>query len=306
MIRISVQTGGPEERLGVDETYRKVKEWGFDAVDANIDHLMTGREIRENTIPDILVKGGKDCMELFNPWADAAKKYGIDNYQAHAPFPSYVFPENGDNSVNERMIEVLKNMIRGCDKMNCRNLIIHPFFAPYDHMLTPEEEWNLNIESYAKLIPAAKEYGVTVNLENMFVGFRGKLYAACCSDIAVACKYVDELNALAGADCFGFCLDTGHLLLCGIDVKNAMLMLGSRITAFHVHDNCGSKDEHVAPYSGILDWDRFVEGLREIKFDKTMSFETFNVWNKCRPETMDEVMKYIAKTGRTFAELAAK
>ena len=51
MNRIAVQTGGPEERLGVDETYRKVKEWGFDAVDANIDHLLGYSTIAHNEIP---------------------------------------------------------------------------------------------------------------------------------------------------------------------------------------------------------------------------------------------------------------
>lgn len=306
MIKISVQTGGPVTYYGIDEGYRKIREWGFDAVDANIDQLMTGKEIRENSFSDLFVKGGDDFMDLFTPYAEAAKKYGIDNYQAHAPFPSYIYPENADSDFNARMIEVLKNMIRGCDKIGCRNLIIHPFFAGYDHLLRPEEEWELNIESYGKLIPAAKEYGVTVNLENMFTSHKGKIYAACCSDIALSCKYVDELNALAGEKCFGFCLDTGHLLLCGIDVKNAMLTLGSRITAFHMHDNNGIADEHIAPFSGILDWDRFVDGLREIGYDRTISFETFNVWRRGRIEVMDETMKLIAKTGRAFAEAAAK
>ena len=304
-MKISVQTGGPEEIFGVDETYRKIKDWGFDAVDASLDHLLSCGDIRDGKIPDVLVTGGKACTELFRPWAEASKKYSLDNYQAHAPFPTYVFPENGDNTANERMIEVLKNMIRGCDSMDCRNLIIHPFFGDYAHTLTPQTEWDLNISSYAKLIPVAKEYGVTVNLENMFTGRRGKIYAACCSDIAVACRYVDELNALAGAPCFGFCLDTGHLLACGIEIRNAMMMLGSRITAFHVHDNCGTEDDHLPPYSGMLDWDRFVEGLRAIRFDGTMSFETFAIWQTAQPETLDGVMRFIASTGRAFARRAA-
>ncbi len=304
MIRIAVQTGGPQSRFSMDETYRKIRDWGFDAVDANVDMLLPGSEIKSGNIPELLVRGGKDCMELFRPWAEASKKYSLDNYQAHAPFPSYVFPEDGDTSVNTRMIEVLKNTIRGCDVMNCRNLVIHPFFPGYSHWLTPGEEWELNMNNYAKLIPTAKEYGVTINLENMFVTYNGMRYAACCSDIALACKYVDELNTLAGEKCFGFCLDTGHLLLSRIDVKNAMITLGSRITAFHVNDNDGIIDGHTAPYTGLLDWDRFVEGLKAIRYDKTMSFETFNVWNKALPETMDDMMRFIAKTGRTFAEKA--
>lgn len=307
MNKIAVQTGGPEEVFGVDETYRKVKEWGFDAVDANIDHLLSGGDIRKNIIPEILVSGGKDCMDLFTPWADAAKKYGIDNYQAHSPFPSYILEENDAcKETNKKMIEVLKNMIRGCDKMNCRNLIIHPFFLGYNDYPSVEEEWNVNIDSYSKLIPVAKEYGVTVNLENMFAGYRGKMYAACCSDITVACKYIDTLNSLAGEKLFGFCLDTGHALLCSLDIKRTMVELGDRITAFHIHDNDGRNDQHLAPYMGVLDWNRFMEGLKAIKYDRTLSFETFNIWNVVNRGVIDEMMRYIAKCGRMFAEAAAK
>ncbi len=298
MNKIAVQTGGTEKLYSVKEGHRHKTDWGFDAVDANIDHVLGWSQINKALIPETLVRGGKDCMELFKPWAEGAKEYGLDNYQAHAPFPSYIF----DNSlVNSQMIEVLKNTIRACDYINCRNLIVHPFFAGYDKQLSPEDEWELNIESYSKLIPAAKEFGVTICLENMFTGFKGKIYAACCSDVEIAAKYVDTLNSIAGADCFGFCLDTGHALLCGLDIKKTMLKLGKRIRAFHIHDNNGLSDQHLAPYMGVLDWNRFTEGLREIGYSDTLSFETFNVWNTVDNEVIDHLMRFIHDCGRLFA-----
>ena len=72
MNRIAVQTAGPDAYLGLPETYRKIREWGFDAADAGLDHLLPYADIRAGKIPDILVRGGKDCMELFRPWADGA------------------------------------------------------------------------------------------------------------------------------------------------------------------------------------------------------------------------------------------
>ncbi|MBO7385936.1 MAG: sugar phosphate isomerase/epimerase, partial [Clostridia bacterium] len=207
MNRIAVQTGGPEERLGVDETYRKVKEWGFDAVDANIDHLLGYSAIAHNEIPEVLVRGGRDCMELFKPWKEGAEETGLENYQAHAPFPSC---KAGNALVNAQMIEVLKNTIRACDYIRCRNLIVHPFVFGYDNRLSDQDEWDYNIERYSQLIPVAKEYGVTVCLENMFSAFKGKMYASCCSEMQTAARYVDELNRIAGSETFGFCLDTGH------------------------------------------------------------------------------------------------
>ena len=298
--KIAVQTGGPEERFGLDEAYRKIAEWGFDAVDANIDHLLTGRDIWQNNIPDVLVEGGKDFLELLKPWKEGAKKYGIDNYQAHAPFSTWVSDHDAES--NDRLLEVLKNMIRGSNEIDCRNLIVHPFFPSYNKQLSPEDEWNLNIERYMKLAPIAKEYGVTVCLENMFTEYKGKIYAAICNDPDQAVKYIDTLNGLAGGEVFGFCLDTGHALLVGRDIKNFMTTLGSRIKAFHVHDNNGIQDQHLAPYMGVLDWNRFMQGLKEINYQSTLSFETFNVWNTVNTGVMDEMMRYIAACGRMFVK----
>ena len=83
-----------------------------------------------------------------------------------------------------------------------------------------------------------------------------------------------------------------------------MLQLGHRIEAFHVHDNNGASDQHLAPYMGVMDWNRFVEGLREIGFNQTMSFETFNIWNVMDREIAPEMLRVIAKTGRMFARRA--
>ena len=304
MIRIAVQTGGPEELLGIDGAYRLISEAGFDGVDANIDHLLSGRDIRERRLSPAFEAKGKAALAYFKPWKDAAEKYGLDNYQAHAPFPSYVAGEDG--GYNEKLIGKLKTCPMGCDYIGCRRLIIHPFFLGYNDQLTPEREWEVNLERYSALIPAAKEYGVTICLENMFTGHNHKIYSACCSDITTACAYIDELNRRAGARCFGFCLDTGHLLLLGKDIKNTMVQLGDRIEAFHVHDNNGLDDQHLAPYMGVLDWERFIEGLRAIGYDKTMSFETFNVFNVMHPEVACEMLRVIEKTGRMFARRAAE
>ena len=105
MIRIAVQTGGPEEAYGIDGAYRVIKEAGFDAVDANVDHLLSGGDIRAHQIVKAFSGTDKECMEYFRPWKDAAEKYGLENYQAHAPFPSYLPGQDGE--YNEFLIEML-------------------------------------------------------------------------------------------------------------------------------------------------------------------------------------------------------
>jgi len=303
MMKIAVQTGGAEEYAGVDFAYKIISESGFDAVDANIDHLWSYGDIVNGKLPPAF-NGTSDseCLEYFKPWKDAAKKYRLENYQAHAPFPSYILDPDGDN--NDTILNVLKRVIMGCDYMDCRHLIVHPFFLQYDCKNSPEEEWNINIERYSALIPTAKEYGVTICLENMFSGFRGKILEACCSNFETAACYIDTLNGIAGEKVFAFCLDTGHALLLGKDIKEVMMTMGDRIEAFHVHDNNGRDDQHLAPYMGVQDWNRFIEGLKATHFDKTMSFETFNIWNTVDKELCPSMMRFIAETGRMFARRA--
>ena len=300
MMKISVQTGGPEEAYGIDGAYKLIAESGFDAVDANIDHLVSYGDICDKKVPAYMTGDSMD-MELVRPWRDAAKKYGLDNYQAHAPFPSYLYNEPEYNDV---LIRMLQNSIRACDYIDCRNLIVHPFFTNYENRLDPETEWKVNIERYSALIPVAKEYGVTVCLENMFTAYKGKIMASVCANPDDACRYIDTLNNIAGAKTFGFCLDTGHLLLVGGDIKNAMVKLGDRISAFHVHDNDGINDKHLAPYMGVQDWDAFVYGLKAINYNKTLRFETFNVFNVVDKELCPTMLKYIAQAGRMFAKRA--
>ena len=301
-MKIGIQTGGAEEIYGVDQTYKLVKESGFDAVDVNLDHLLTGSQIRAGERVPVFEGTDEECLAYFRPWKDAAEKYGIENYQAHALFPGYTCDH--DEAYNDYLLEALKKTIMGCAFIGCSRLVVHPFFFSYEKQMDKKTEWDVNIQRYSALIPVAKKYGVKILLENMFTHYRGKIYSAICSDISTACQYIDTLNEIAGEKLFGFCLDTGHLLLLGLDVKNAMLQLGERIEAFHVHDNDGVSDQHLAPYMGKLDWKRFVEGLKEISYDGVLSFETFNVWNCVDHELCPSLMKFIAETGRMFARRA--
>lgn len=304
MIKIGVQTYGITCHYNIDETYRIVKECGFDAVDVNLDELFGDNQIRKRERSPIFDKEGEELLAHFQPWKDAAAKYGIDNYQAHAAFPCYVAePSDG---YNDYLLNVLKKTIIGCAYIGCKRLIIHPFFLDYKRKLDPQEEWDLNIDRYSQLIPLAKEHGVTICLENMFTTFNGKRYEAICSDITMACKYVDTLNEIAGERVFAFCVDTGHLLLLGKDVKQSIIQLGDRIECFHVHDNNGVEDQHMPPYTGKMDWNRFVEGLKAIGFDKTMCFETYYYWTYIDPKAGCSFLRFIADCGRRFAELAAE
>ena len=41
----------------------------------------------------------------------------------------------------------------------------------------------------------------------------------------------------------------------------------------HVHDNLGKNDDHMVPFSGVIDWKDYRKALDEIGFDGVFSLE---------------------------------
>lgn len=61
----------------------------------------------------------------------------------------------------------------------------------------------------------------------------------------------------------GVCLDLGHANL-SVGTLGAIATLGKRIGSVHVHDNHGSKDEHLWPGDGTIDWPETVKALKAL------------------------------------------
>ena len=86
---VALQTEGPSRYYTLDEVYKRLRLWGFDAADANLNILLPKNRIFRRDIPEILVSGS-GLKELFEPWRKASLESGILNAQAHAPYPSWL------------------------------------------------------------------------------------------------------------------------------------------------------------------------------------------------------------------------
>lgn len=300
-MKLCVQTGSILDRYGIDEGFRMIRQAGFDGVDFNIDHSLPYEVIASGGSVPLYDGGVEALIEAMRPYKEAADRHGLLIHQMHAPFPSYVKNEAG----NAYVLKAIKACIRAAAFFGCKYLIVHPFFLGYDDKLSPEAEWEVNINGYSQLIPDAKECGVTICLENMFTGHRGKIYAAICADMAEANRYIDALNGIAGEKIFAFCLDVGHALLVGKDIYSVIRELGPRLETLHIHDNNGISDQHFFPFMGILDWDRFTAGLRDAGYKGALSFETYNALNVIDPALASEALTFLCATGRLFAERIA-
>lgn len=258
-----------------DKSYRLIKEAGFTAIDWSIDLVWDRAEIKKGIMPNgTIYDGSLDEIEKhFEDELKAIRKYGLKITQAHAPFPAYI---EGKPEFTEYCIEIFKKAILLCDRVGCKNLVIHGITAYPDNKTDSYDDIvKLNMHMYTSLIPTLVNTNVTVCLENLFVSANEKRYAGTCCDPHEACEYIDRLNETAGKECFGLCFDTGHINLVHCYPERYIQILGKRIKALHIHDNDMMNDRHLAPYTGLFRWDRFTHALREIGYDGDLSFETF-------------------------------
>ncbi len=301
VLKIGVQTRGVLTRLGVDAGMRAIAEAGFETVDFNTDHELSYDDIVAGNTRSVFDGPEADVVAAMKPFREAADRYGLTVGQMHAPYPTYV----GDAATDEYMLQAMIKCVAACEALGCGHLVVHPAFLQYHQALSPEREWQLNLERYGALIPHLKRHGVTCCLENMFVGYRtsGKgrqIIGACCSDPHEAARYIDELNAAAGEKRFAFCFDTGHALLLGMDAARTLGVLGRRVECLHIHDNNALEDQHLAPYMGAMDWNGVVRGLKAIGYDGNLSFETYNTLNVFDEALMPECLRLICAAGRLF------
>lgn len=299
---ISVQSGGIIDRAGKEKCYASIKEAGFTAIDWNIDIDLSPADIRGLTYAGkgVFERSIQEVIAHHTEELEIIRKNGLTITQAHAPFPAYVA---GHPEVLEFMIHVYENCIRLCHHADCKNLVIHSIsLEEKDYTNTPETIAALNQHLYESLIPTLLECNVTVCLENLFTHGAAPVEGAC-SDPHEAVAWIDALNAKAGREVFGFCLDVGHLQLLGKNLRTYIPILGKRIKALHIHDNDGRKDLHLAPMTGTVNWDILCDCLKQIGYDGDLSFETFmqvRIAQRFDDELLMPWLNLIYKMGESF------
>ena len=294
---VSIHPGQIFERFGVDGGFRLLRESGIEGIQFGLSHICLTPAMIKSGALSLLDGPLEGALDRLSPYREAARKYGVAVTQVHAPYPVYIY---GRPEAYGRMQDVLKKSIAITEYLGSAYCVIHPpFDADAFALHTREEEWALCRRVYEPLIPYLKRHHVTCLLENMFSrAVEGERFAAACSDFQEAARWVDELNALAGEERFGFCFDTGHCFLTRQSVYRGITALGSRVRALHLQDNCGHLDDHLIPYTGKLDWEGAVRALAEIGYAGDLNFETMKGLDRFPPELTASALSLQAQVGQ--------
>ena len=237
-----------------NQKYKKLKEDGFSCIDFNMAN--TNTEIYTSPASDALLLREKSLAE------DA----GIEIHQAHGPWRSP--PRDGTPEDRAERMDKMKRSIRMASLLGSPNWVIHPLMPlGADDTVTGNEKgtWEVNLRFMQELLVTAKEYGVTICLENMPMA---KFSMAKPEAIL---NFVQEI----GDENFKICLDTGHAAVFDdVSLCDEVRRLGDQIKVLHVHDNKCGKDLHLMPYFGTIDWKVFARSLKDIGYDGVFSLET--------------------------------
>ncbi|MEO6815810.1 MAG: sugar phosphate isomerase/epimerase family protein [Edaphobacter sp.] len=160
-----------------------------------------------------------------------------------------------------------------------------PFRAITLHLGLKDEPWNTRaLENSLTAIEHLKAFahplGVKILLENL-------------QNEVTTPEHLLEILRVGHFDNVGITLDVGHAHLSDGGIDAAFELLKSRIVEFHLHDNNGTKDDHLWPGSGKIDWKNVAKhiaalppatpGILEIAHDleetsESVSKKAINSW----------------------------
>ena len=216
--------------------------------------------------------------------ARLANSLGLRVHSVHTPFSglSLAHPRHGDPALWRALIG---QSIRDAGRLGASVAVVHP--SGHREALEPRERAESLREVralVADLVEIADESGVRVALENMLdYGFWkvGRSLA--------------ELVELFPDPRVGFCLDTGHAAVNGIDSADEVRAAGTRLVSIHADNNDGASDLHNLPTEGVVIWPAVEAALREIRYPGRLMLE---VAGRGEPEVV------IDRLSRLGAELS--
>lgn len=307
MAKIGVQTKNIVEDKNPPAGFRMMRKAGFSCGDFSLNAYLTNTSLYRRERNGFFDQSEQELEHFFAPHRAGAREAGITVNQMHMPYPNYV--PNGGKELNDYLWNVVApKSMKICAYFECPNIVVHGFKLA-KNLGSEAAEWERTEAFLHSLAPMAKEMGITVCIENVYTQSGGHILEGPCCDARKAAERIDRINDRYGAEVLGFCFDTGHGNLVGLDFEDFLATLGHRLKVLHIHDNDGIGDLHQIPFTftrtrentAATDWEGFLRGLNRIKFDRVLSFETAPVLTSFPDEMKERVLSFIAGIGEYFA-----
>ena len=142
-------------------------------------------------------------------------------------------------------MDEIKRAIESAERIPLRNIVIH--LGERDDTWSPRTI-ECALTALEHLGAFARPLGVRLLVENLL-------------SEPTTPEHLVTILEMGHLDAVGVCLDLGHANITA-GTAGAITTLGSRIASVHVHDNHGTKDEHLWPGDGTIDWSATAKALK--------------------------------------------
>lgn len=311
-----LETGVQTHNIVMDEDpaagFRMMKEAGFDCADFSLNMYLKNTDLYRYRLNGFFSQSVEELERFFTPHKEAAAAAGIRIHQMHMPYPNFI--PGAPDEINGYLVkEMAPKSMEICRFLGCRYIVVHGLKVR-KYYGSEEAEWEATEQFLHTVLPLAKEYGKVICIENIYTNSGGHIIEGPCCDAVKAAERIDRINAQYGAEVLGFCFDTGHANIAGLDLERFVRTLGPRLKVLHIHDNDGRADLHQMPFTFTItrenhpstDWEGFIRALRSIHFDGVLNFETAPVLNSFPEELRPEALHMIAAIGNYFAKRIAE
>jgi sugar phosphate isomerase/epimerase len=197
--------------------------------------------------------------------SDVLRDLGLRVHSVHLPFAGMGKGPAG-LSATDYWLELSRTTLEYCAQLGGQIAVVH--VRGPAHEASPEDDARGAINMVAELKQTADRLEVRLALENMLRLGRRKF------DLSLA-----ELARVFPDESIGFCLDTGHAAVNGVDVTSELHSAGPRLLSVHANNNDGREDIHASPVQGVLDWTAVEDGFKAIGYEGCRVLEVSG-WNK--------------------------
>lgn len=219
------------------------------------DYVELGIELPEGT-PEIILKNKQKILKLFQKFDSkplAHTAWWIDFGSGYEP-------------VRKGWVQEAKLSIDVAKKLNITKINFHlypPNIADFFRFYRKELLKNL-IRSLKEIVDYANSKKVIVILEN--IGIKKLIVGI--KEYKFVIDNVPKLKVH---------LDIGHAFIeNGMQgIKDYIFTFKNKLEHIHIHDNHGREDEHLPLGKGRINFEQIVKWLKQIKYNKTMTFEVF-------------------------------
>lgn len=206
-------------------------------------------------------------------WDALAQRFNAAGVQVstfHLPFSPTIDLASFYETARREAVEETRRWIEISVRLGCQLGVTHPTTSRYNAETEGLDRYLDQLSrTVEELLPTLQSHGYRIAIENMLPGPDGGRFGS-------QPVHFERMGQRFDSEHVGFCLDTGHALNSAPPeaVDEFIEAMSPRLIAYHLADNAGDRDSHLAPGRGLVDWPRVFTQMDQRGFDGHACIET--------------------------------